>query len=97
MRVLVLVCLLTGVAHADDSLRCGQRLVSLGSDEHTVLDACGTPASAERHVVHGHTRWGTTRLKLETWTYDFGPGSFVRVLGFEDGVLKTIEPGDYGR
>jgi hypothetical protein len=35
-------------------------------------------------------------IKIETWTYNFGPTRFIYYLFFEDGELVNIETGDYG-
>ena len=32
--------------------------------------------------------------KTEKWTYNLGEGSLLRILTFQDGVLKQIETGD---
>lgn len=34
---------------------------------------------------------------IENWTYNFGSTSFVRYLRFENGVLKRITRGGYGK
>jgi len=36
-------------------------------------------------------------LDSDYWTYDFGPSRFVRMLTFQNGRLKSIERGGYGR
>jgi hypothetical protein len=35
-------------------------------------------------------------VKIEVWTYNFGPSQFIRYLRFENGVLKDISIGGYG-
>ncbi len=90
MRALTLalaVCLPSAAA-ADDGLRCGQRLVSVGEREPAVLAKCGPPAAAEEYV-HCH-------VVIHVWTYDRGPSELVRTLEFVDGVLRRVEAGDFG-
>jgi len=95
MRVVVAWFLLAATVWADDSLRCGERLVHLGEYEAAVGDKCGPPTHAERHYIEsggdvpGH-------ITIDIWVYDRGPGEFVRILRFDDGVLRYIEPGEYG-
>jgi hypothetical protein len=43
------------------------------------------------------TKVGTTSTRsIETWTYNFGPSQFMKILTFEGSVLKRIDDGDYG-
>jgi hypothetical protein len=35
-------------------------------------------------------------IKVEEWTYNFGPTRFIYYLRFENGRLKRIASGDYG-
>jgi hypothetical protein len=36
-------------------------------------------------------------VQLEDWIYNFGPQSFMRLLTFEDGRLKSVESMAYGK
>jgi hypothetical protein len=35
-------------------------------------------------------------VRVEVWTYNFGPTQFIRLLRFENGMLKDISRGGYG-
>lgn len=35
-------------------------------------------------------------VRVEEWTYNFGPNQFMRILRFENGRLIDINSGDYG-
>jgi hypothetical protein len=36
-------------------------------------------------------------VTIDQWTYDLGRQRFVRYLTFENGKLRDVETGDYGR
>ncbi len=81
---------------AEDALRCGEWLVTVGAEAREVVEKCGPPTAATRRDVTSRVRGQRLRSVFETWTYDRGPTEFVRVLYFQDNVLKTIEVGSYG-
>lgn len=84
-------------AHADQSLMCGNSLVSVGMVSTQIVAKCGNPKdksvtdepvrvrNANGAVVVAGTR------RLEQWTYDRGYGRFLALLKFEDGKLKSID------
>jgi hypothetical protein len=84
-------------ARADDGLRCGEWLVSVGATQTEALKKCGPPSQARRRVERYRTRYGTRQALIEEWTYDRGPGEFIRTLTFEDQILKRVDTGEYGR
>ena len=99
MRTLVACALLLGcaaAARADDGLRCGEWLVTVGAGQEEVAAKCGPPTNAatrhERRRVRGQYRQRT----IDVWTYDRGSTEFVRTLTFTDGVLGDVTVGDYG-
>lgn len=78
-----------GVAQADDTMRCGSQLISVGDRAFEVEEKCGTPAF--RDVV-GYTLGPYERreMKIEEWVY--GPSNGVNsILTFEGSRLKGIE------
>lgn len=85
-------------ALADDGLRCGVRLVTVGEFEAAVAAKCGPPGQASRHVESwcddGYA--SCTHIVVDLWTYDRGPSEFVRTLRFENMVLRHVFVGDYG-
>ncbi len=78
---------LATIAHAD-GMRCGDRLVSEGETGGEVLLKCGAPYSADRQAG--------PRGTIDTWVYNFGPKTFLRILTFRNSRLVTIETGNYG-
>lgn len=84
-------------ARGDDGLRCGARLVSAGDREYSVRKKCGAPTSAQRWVDYRDDGTANGRTVLvDVWTYDFGPTQFIRILTFENEILRNVEAGDYG-
>jgi hypothetical protein len=82
-------------AFAEDGLRCGSRLVTVGESEAEVAGKCGEPTTRNRQPVY--SRRGAVIGFIDVWTYDFGPYDFVRVLTFANGVLDHVDVGHYGR
>jgi hypothetical protein len=39
---------------------------------------------------------GEVPVDLEQWVYNLGPTRFVRILTFQNGILKSISHGGYG-
>ena len=95
--IIVLVVCLGSAAFADDGLRCGQRLVSVGELEDAVAAKCGPPARATQHVEWCDDSDACIRVTVDLWTYDRGPTEFVRTLRFENAILRHVFVGDYGQ
>jgi hypothetical protein len=88
---------IAGAATADDSLRCGNALVTLDMVMDQVLAKCGEPSSksVEDVPVKARARTGAVNTvgttRIERWTYDRGYGQLPALLTFEHGKLKAIE------
>jgi hypothetical protein len=96
---------------AEDSMRCGSRLVTRGDAKHKVRSLCGEPTDV---ALHGYTRrapvyeygFGYSRyayhgpgwvdLPIEIWTYNFGSHKLLRKLRFVGDELDDIETDGYG-
>ncbi|HVY64357.1 MAG TPA: DUF2845 domain-containing protein [Gammaproteobacteria bacterium] len=79
-------------AGADESLRCGNALVTVGMVAAEVVARCGQPG--DRHVTEASQRTrgsGTRSVRVERWTYDRGYGQFPALLTFSGGRLQSIE------
>jgi uncharacterized protein DUF2845 len=86
--------------------RCPDPVFHEGESTYEVLSRCGEPAFREaredvrvRAVGGEHGRALATEsvtVLVEVWTYDFGPGTFVRHLTFEEGRLLRVDTGSYG-
>ena len=83
--------LMTLSAAADDTLRCGSKIVRIGMTMTEVKKYCGNPSSTsiEVHDVHAGPRVvGTTQI--HTWRYDRSSGQRTAVLEFDLEQLKSI-------
>ena len=95
--VSVAVALWASGSRADDPLRCGGQLVTVGMIAPQIVAKCGEPQTKEVEDVPVRVRGrngavtssGTTRV--ERWTYDRRDGTFPALLTFEEGKLKSIE------
>jgi hypothetical protein len=86
----VTACLASAAAaFADDSFRCGSKLIVTGMTQAEVLQLCGPPESTSEDslpVRSGNQVVGETRTYR--WTYEsYGA---TRVLLFDQDVLKSI-------
>jgi len=91
-RWMVVLCVLApmGVAAADDTFRCGNRLIEPGMTRVEVLQICGEPTSKTVEVQD--VRSGTRvvgKTEVQRWTY--ASYSATRVLVFDQDTLKAIE------
>lgn len=89
------------------------RLVSVGDRLGDVRNRCGEPDLAtqrieKRAIKHRYTRrLGNVEesvveeqeieVPIDEWTYDLGPGSFVRYVIFENGQVIDVATGGYGK
>jgi len=103
--------LAAGGAHAEDSMRCGNRLVSTGDGKDKVRTLCGDPTSVSfggtigRRAtrLHDHApvrllvlRPAWVELPVEVWTYNFGSSKLLRKLRFVGDELVEIRTDGYG-
>ncbi|MEO8467951.1 MAG: DUF2845 domain-containing protein [Gammaproteobacteria bacterium] len=85
------------MARADDSMNCGNALITIGMVGSQVTAKCGQPKDKNVTEVPQRTRRAngssaiTGTLHVEQWTYDRGYGQFPALLTFEEGKLKSIE------
>ena len=78
------------MAAADDTFRCGNRLIEPGMTRAEVLKLCGETTSKTVDVQD--VRSGTRvvgKTEVQRWTYK--AYSATRVLVFDQGTLKAIE------
>jgi hypothetical protein len=81
---------LVGTAAADESFRCGSKIIEVGMTQSDVLAHCGNPKSKaveEQDVRSGNRVVG--RTELQRWTYD--SYSATRVLVFDQDRLISIQ------
>lgn len=88
--------LATSPADAATSLRCGNRLVSLGDSALRLRARCGEPDEIQAFTdvrvlfdVEGRRR--ERLLEIEEWVYLLGLGDIPRVVRLENGRVRDIE------
>lgn len=95
-------------AHAEDNMRCGSRLVSVGDGKDKVVALCGEPTSISFEGVRGGYRYpygpydysyigpAYIEVPVELWTYNFGSHKLLRKLRFVGDELVDIWTDGYG-
>ena len=95
-------------AQAEDSMRCGARLVRAGDRKDTVRTLCGEPTSVSLAGVQTAPRYfygpydysyfgpGWIEVPVEVWTYNFGSSKLLRKLRFVGDNLDYIWTDGYG-
>ena len=89
---LLVVLASAGVAQAEETLRCGNKIVRVGMTSDEVRGYCGAPTATEveDHDVRAGIRVvGITQLHI--WTYKRGNSQAAAILEFDEGVLLSIE------
>lgn len=86
---LSLVALLPALASADDTWRCGQKLVSLGDRAFEVQQKCGEP-NLRSAVGFTTDQFGNQQLPIDEWVYGPPNGAYY-ILTFTGSRLTAIE------
>lgn len=102
---LTVALLAPALLQADQTFRCGSRIVRIGDTAAEVSDKCG-PADSSR-------TWSETRTETiwdkgyaierqilivyDEWLYDLGRNRLVRQLTFTDGRLSKVDTSGYGK
>ena len=93
MRPSLLTALLfmTAIAYADDTLRCGGKIVQTGMTMTEVKKYCGNPSSTsiEEHDVHAGPRV-VGKTEIHTWRYNRASGQRAAMLEFDKEKLMVI-------
>ena len=93
MRVIILaaILVLTSSAYAEDTLRCGGKIVQTGMTMEEVKKYCGNPSSTaiEEQDVHAGTRV-VGKTQIHFWRYDRASGQRTAVLEFDQQKLMSI-------
>jgi hypothetical protein len=87
-----LLCLVATNASAEDTLRCGSKIVRVGMTSAEVLKYCGKPTSTEveEHDVRSGGRV-IGKTQLNRWTYNRGSVGKPKVLEFDQDKLMSIK------
>ena len=116
LRVLVVAAVVFGTlgaapARAEDSMRCGSKLVTVSDGKDKVRALCGEPSSVSFQGVirrapryeygYGYNRYdyygpGVIEMPVEVWTYNFGSSKLLRKLRFVGDELDDIRTDGYG-
>lgn len=89
------------------AMRCGNHLITEGDTAGLLHARCGPPAEISQQSVlrppliwhHGRpfqVPGGDIEVRVEIWTYNFGPNQLMRRVRVEDGVVKSIETLGHG-
>lgn len=93
MRAALVIALLIAAlpAAAEDTLRCGSKIVRTGMTMAEVRKYCGNPTSMaveEQDVRSGPRVVGKTEMHI--WTYRRSSGQRTAILQFDQDKLKSI-------
>jgi hypothetical protein len=96
-------------AQADDTMRCGNRLVATGDGKDKVRTLCGEPSaisfagtvgrrSGYTNGPYDYSYFGPAwvELPVEIWTYNLGSHKLLRKLRFVGDELVEIRTDGYG-
>ncbi|HTZ40992.1 MAG TPA: DUF2845 domain-containing protein [Syntrophales bacterium] len=95
-------------ASSTDTFRCPNgTLIRVNDKLTTVVMKCDPPTLATKRELTGIRPgypWSADggyygyyeKIELEEWVYNLGPTSFMMYLTFTNGVLTSIESGEYG-
>jgi Protein of unknown function (DUF2845) len=96
-------------AIADDTMRCGTRIVSVGDGKDRVRSLCGEPTSVAFVGTIGRRSYpdydpydysyvgpAWVELPVELWTYNFGSTKLLRKLRFVGDELVEIRTDGHG-
>lgn len=101
-----------GTSAADDTLRCGSRLVRVGDGKDKVRTLCGQPTDIAfagtvgrrgypyytNNDSYDYSYFGPAwvEMPVEIWTYNFGSSKLLRKLRFVGDELVEIRTDGYG-
>jgi hypothetical protein len=105
-KAVISAVLLLPVLGSAQTIRCGSKLISLGSSQVEVTAQCGDPTQ----VNHSAGYQGTVRtsiprdviggsvdeVQVEIWIYNFGPNKLMQRIRFENGIVTGIDSLGYG-
>jgi hypothetical protein len=94
---------------ADDTMRCGSRIISTGDGKDKVRALCGAPTDISFSGTVGRGAYPSygpydysyigpawVELPVEIWTYNFGSSKLLRKLRFVGDELVDIHTEGYG-
>ncbi len=87
------------------AMRCGTRLIARGDHISKLLRYCGEPDFAQSRSAQRtyHNHFGQVlftglheEIRIDEWTYNFGPSKLMRVIRMENGIVREIRHLGYG-
>ncbi len=80
---------------------CGNKIVSEGNTDAEVFLKCGEPFWKEEYIEVIVSDVDTSfekrsEIRIEKWTYNFGPTKLLYILTFRNGKLRKITTDGYG-
>jgi hypothetical protein len=104
VTLVAILMLVLGVTGDSFAFRCGSGLVEKGDRKIEVLKKCGEPVSVDEWEAirrtpasrFGLRTSGLEKVRVEEWTYNFGPQKFLQIYQFENGEVVEMKFGDYG-
>ncbi len=89
------------------AVRCGNQIIDKGTSSVEVAALCGDPAKIDRSTSYRGASISApgqpnsivgpaVEIKIEIWTYNFGPNMLMQRIRFEDGIVVDIESLGYG-
>ncbi|MBO9661382.1 DUF2845 domain-containing protein [Dokdonella sp.] len=97
----LLVLFLLFAAPSAFAMRCGSRIVDVGTQDFQVRERCGEPFWTDQYtsveVIGAYGPQEVQRtVQYDVWYYNFGPRQFMRKFLFSDGALVREETLGYG-
>ena len=97
-------------ARADDTMRCGSKIIHTGDGKDKVRTLCGEPTdiafvgTIERRTIPDSRTYDDqyyygpawSEQPVEVWTYNFGPSKLLRKLRFVGNDLVNITTDGHG-
>ncbi len=81
-----------------EGLRCGVNLVEIGEVKAEVIEKCGAPITIDsfcrNEYYHGRFGYEAFCHNVDLWTFNFGVGTFLINVEFEEGRVSNISHGD---
>ena len=107
VRAIIAIVALAAAAPALAAMRCGNHLITEGDTAGLLTARCGPPAEVSQQTIlrppvfwrHGRpyqVPGGEIEVRVEIWTYNFGPNQLMRRVRLEDGIVKSIETLGHG-
>jgi len=109
LPALVIVLATIATAQAEDSMRCGSKLIHTGDGKDKVRSLCGQPSSVSFAGTIGRRGYPNSgqydysyfgpawvEMPVEIWTYNFGSHKLLRKLRFVGDELVEIDTAGYG-